>query len=282
MDGPDEQSFYRETGRGVVLAGKITLHFEPCTKTGPREQPVKEGVVVHLIHCLSLVLCLIWCQPAGAETVPNLMWGRSVVKILADTNKGRVSMGSGVVVAVNRVATNCHVIRAAVSIVLTKGIIRYPVVAQAVMPERDVCILHTEGMKLPPAHLGRLAETREGDEVFVFGYAGAIGLGLVRGKVRALHPFRGSYILETDAGFMRGTSGGAVFTARGELVAMPTFLLKTEAGGYFYGVPVEWVSEVLAMEAEPESAVEGLAFWEVGDFKPRDGTRVTDSRPGLE
>jgi S1-C subfamily serine protease len=180
------------------------------------------------------------------------MWGRSVVKILA------------------------------VSIVLTKGIILYPVMAQAAMSERDVCILHTEGMKLPPAHLGRLAETGEGEEVFVFGYAAAIGLGLVGGKVRALHPFRGSYILETDAEFMRGTSGGAIFTARGELVAMPTFLLKIEEGGYFYGVPVEWVVEVLAMEAEPVSAVEGLAFWEVVDFKPRDRTWVTDSRPGLE
>jgi hypothetical protein len=29
----------------------------------------------------------------------------------------------------------------AVSIVLNKGIVRYPVVAQAAMPERDVCIL---------------------------------------------------------------------------------------------------------------------------------------------
>ncbi|MCI0653050.1 MAG: serine protease [Methylococcaceae bacterium] len=213
-----------------------------------------------------MLACLLSWAAAVAESVPNLMLGRSVVKVMADSSTGRVSMGSGVVVAQDRVATNCHVTRSANSIVVSKGISGYPVVAQSALPEQDVCILHTLNLKLPAARLGKISQVSPGDEIFVFGFPSAVGLGMVRGVVRELHALGDDFILETDAGFMRGTSGGALFTAQGDLIALPTFMLKDESGGHFYAVPVEWVRKALAQHSSPVSELDGLTFWESGRF----------------
>ncbi|MGH8558467.1 MAG: S1 family peptidase [Methylococcales bacterium] len=204
-----------------------------------------------------------------AETLPDLMWGRSVVKVRAESSRGRASMGSGVVVAQNRVATNCHVTRSASSIVVFKGISGYPVFAQSALLEQDVCILHTMNLNVPPARLGNINQVSPGDEIFVFGFPMAVGLGMVRGLIREMHALDDDYILETDAGFMRGTSGGALFSARGDLIALPTFMLKDESGGHFYAVPVEWVRKALSRNAAPISELDGLTFWENGHFIKR-------------
>ncbi|MGH8547900.1 MAG: S1 family peptidase [Methylococcales bacterium] len=218
---------------------------------------------------LILLSILSWAA-VGADTLPNLMWGRSVVKVMADSNTGRVSMGSGVVVAPDRVATNCHVIRSAISIIVSKGISGYPVIAQSALPEQDVCILHTLNLKLPAARLGKVSQVSPGDEIFVFGFPSAVGLGMVRGFVRELHRLGDDYILETDAGFMRGTSGGALFSAQGDLIALPTFMLNDKSGGHFYAVPVEWVRKALRQKSTPVSVLDGLTLWENGRFGKRE------------
>ena len=212
-----------------------------------------------------LVLC---SALSYAETVPNLMWGRSVVKVMADSREGRVSMGSGVVVATNRVATNCHVTRSARSITIIKGVSRYKVTAQAAELAKDVCILHTQNLKLPTAELGNVADAEIGQEVFVFGFPGAVGLGMVRGVVSGLHAYGSSQIVETDAGFMRGTSGGGLFDSRGFLIGLPTFMANNETGGHFYAVPIDWIMQVVNRKAEPIAPLQGRAFWETESLFP--------------
>lgn len=216
-----------------------------------------------------VLFCLAGSAEPGAETLPNLLWGQSVVKVAADSKNGRISMGSGVVVAEDRVATNCHVTRSASSIVVSKGSLGYPVIAQSALTEQDVCILHTRNMKLPAARLGTIRQVSPGDEIFVFGFPSAVGLGMVRGVVRELHDWDEGYILETDAGFMHGTSGGALFTAQGDLVALPTFMRADKRGGHFYAVPVEWVRKALLQNSAPVSELPGLSFWEHGRFVMR-------------
>ena len=214
---------------------------------------------MRLIFGFSLLLC---STLSHAEVLPNLMWGRSVVKVMADSRDGRVSMGSGVVVAANRVATNCHVTRMAHSITVIKGISRYKVTAQAAELVKDVCILHTRNLRLPSARLGDMGGAEIGEEVFVFGFPGAVGLGMVRGVVSGLHAYGSSQIVETDAGFMRGTSGGALFDSQGFLIGLPTFMTNNEIGGHFYAVPIDWIMQIIDRKAEPIAPLQGRAFWE--------------------
>ena len=241
------------------------MHIRICKFPTPFTAVDRTRKVLAKIMAFSLLTA----PTVYADSQPNLMWGQSVVKVMADSADGRVSMGSGVVVSPNRVATNCHVTRSAKSILVSKGISGYQVIEQAALPEQDVCILVTENMKLPAAKLGKTSQVTPGDEIFVFGFPAAVGLGLVRGTVRELHAHGGDFILETDAGFMRGTSGGALFTTQGELIALPTFMLNDRDGGHFYAVPVEWVKQALGLESKPVARFKGLTFWESGGFVRR-------------
>ncbi len=206
------------------------------------------------------------CCPVYAENLPNLTWGRSVVKVMADSKSGRVSMGSGVVIANNRVATNCHVTRSARSITVIKGISRYKVSAQSADMPADVCVLHTQNLSLPSAKLGDVVDTEIGQRVFVFGFPGAVGLGMVRGEISARYPYRSSWIVETNAGFMRGTSGGALFDIDGRLIGLPTFMANNESGGHFYAVPTAWILRVAEKEAQPIAPLTGSTFWETEEL----------------
>ena len=211
---------------------------------------------------LLVILLAYYAVDSHAEKLPNLTWGRSVVKVMADPRTGRVSMGSGVVVAPNRVATNCHVTRMAQSITIIKGISRYKVSAQSAEMTKDVCVLHTQNLRLPSAKLGNVEDAQIGQQVFVFGFPGAVGLSMVRGVVRARYAYLSSWIVETDAGFMRGSSGGALFDADGQLLGLPTFMMKNTSGGHFYAVPTAWVSQISKLQAQPVAPLSGSAFWE--------------------
>ncbi len=208
------------------------------------------------------LIVLLLTANAEAQQRPDLTWGRSVVKVMADTKSGRVSMGSGVVVAPDRVATNCHVTRNAQSIMVIKGISRYKVVLQAPNIRLDVCILYTDNLKLPIAEMGQVTDATIGNKVFVFGFPAAVGLGMVRGKITGLYNFNTGIIIQTDAGFMRGTSGGAVFSSAGKLLGLPTFMETVRSGGNYYAVPVEWVLQGLKAQAQPVGVIKGSAFWE--------------------
>ncbi len=211
---------------------------------------------------LFVVLLTFYAVDSYAEILPNLTWGRSVVKVMADSRTGRVSMGSGVVVAPNRIATNCHVTRSAQSITVIKGINRYKVSAQSVEMTKDVCVLHTQNLRLPSAKLGNVEDAEIGQQVFVFGFPGAVGLSMVRGVVSARYPYLSSWIVETDAGFMRGTSGGALFDVDGHLLGLPTFMMKDASGGHFYAVPTAWISQISKQQALPVAPLSGTTFWE--------------------
>lgn len=221
-----------------------------------------QNLVETLLWVFVFNLLLLYSGLGHAETLPSLMWGRSVVKVMPDSREGRVSMGCGVVVAANRVATNCHVTRLARSITVIKGINRYKVTAQAAELAKDVCILHTQNLKLPAAQLGHVEEAEIGQDVFVFGFPGAVGLGMVRGVVSGLHAYGSSRIIETDAGFMRGTSGGGLFDSRGFLIGLPTFMTNNAAGGHFYAVPTDWIMQVVDRDAKSIAPLQGSTFWE--------------------
>lgn len=61
----------------------------------------------------------------------------SVVKVIARDAAGKTYMGSGVIIAPGKVATNCHVTRNAEQIVLFKSGHAYPVLKQAALTELD-------------------------------------------------------------------------------------------------------------------------------------------------
>lgn len=198
---------------------------------------------------------------------PNPLLANSVVKIHAVDRDNKLNAGSGVVIASDKVATNCHVTRTARKIFLTKSGQRYPVFKQAKLAELDTCILQTEKLPLPSAPLAATASVKTGADITIFGYPYALGIRGMAGKVIHLHHFGDSKIIEINTGFMQGASGGGVFNQDGKLIGLMTFIGKIKGDYHFYVIPANWLANALKTDFVPIAAFSELSFWESGKFE---------------
>jgi hypothetical protein len=188
-----------------------------------------------------------------------------IVRIRAIAADGRVSWGSGVPVALDKVATNCHVTRHAHSIEVVIGT-RYRgtsigVAAQASDMELDLCILRTsKALPFRPIPLGPLP--RPGHGVVGLGFSGGLAVRIHPGTVVDLHPYSGDDVIQTSTAFESGASGGGLFNASHELIGIMTF--RDRLGKQFFSLPASFICRVLREQpfipVRPQSAT--VAFWE--------------------
>lgn len=213
----------------------------------------------------SIGLC---CSTHAWAIEPDMHLSLSVVKVIARNAAGKSYMGSGVIIAPDKVATNCHVTRNADEIVLFKSGHVYPALRQAALTELDVCILETDSIPLPAAKLALQEDTAVGTPVYMYGYPFALGMRSRPASVVAFHHYHAGHVLEIDAGFMQGASGGGIFNEAGELVGLMTFIGKEGKDFHFYAIPAEWLVKAAQEPFVTIHVFKGLSFWESGAFKP--------------
>jgi len=221
---------------------------------------------------LSLLLLL---APAASTAQPfdfALFWrlAPSVFKIEAHNGEGAVSVGSGVLVDENVVATNCHVTRRAGSVQVLKHGMRWEADAQASDLEHDLCLLRVPGVRGKVAHISD-ARPRVGQRVVAVGYVGGTAPRISGGEVRALYEYDGGRVIQSTAWFNSGASGGGLFDADGNLIGIIAFRHR---GGdaYHFALPVEWIYR-RSLDLKQAHAVtplgQDLAFWErAGERQP--------------
>ena len=213
-------------------------------------------------------LCLpMFMENFANAAQPDLSLAQSIVKIIAHSDNGKNSIGSGVVIDDNLIATNCHVIRKANKIFIMKALIKYQVISRSAIPELDICLLQTQKMQLPSVPLGQQEKTKIGDDIYIFGYPKSIGPSFLRGSVIAFHPYKKSRIIEVDTGFMQGSSGGGVFNETGELIGLTTFMGRRHQTSHFYAIPIDWLINAMQMEAVSIAPFKTQTFWETGSFR---------------
>jgi len=206
--------------------------------------------------------------PAGPATAADFDAGFitrlsvSVLKVSANAPGNKTFSGSGVVVGRNEVLTNCHVTRNSEQIVVLKGALRYNVYSQKADVHRDLCLLVTDEMPFTPVAVRRTADLPTGESVFFYGYPGGVEAFFTEGRVSALHPYFGSRVIETTAGFGLGASGGGLFDADGALVGITSFLSAGHSG-YYYAMPADWLDELRRKPAEALAPLAGRAVWEL-------------------
>lgn len=208
-----------------------------------------------------LFAVLIGGRSLTASAEPDHRLALSVMQIHAYTGNGRTFFGSGVAVAPNRVATNCHVTRTARAIAVGKGLDRLTAVAQQADPLHDLCILEVPELGVPPVKIGSAARTAVGTTIDFYGYPRALGMAYSQGRIEALHPFEGGLIIETNADFTQGASGGGLFDQQGELVGLATFM-PSRQGGHNYAIPADWIPSLLATASRRIEPMSGSPFWE--------------------
>lgn len=196
----------------------------------------------------------------GAELVQV---GQSIVKVEALRTQGGYSLGSGVVVAEDRVVTNCHVTRDAGQVNVLRGGLRYTAEAQASDTLHDLCVLAVPRLSAPAVALADQTP-QPGQSVSAIGFTGGLGLQHSPGQVVALHRYDGAQVIQSSNWFTSGASGGGLFTDTQQLAGVLTFRLRG-GNAHYFSAPVAWLRPLLAEGAlQPIAPLQGQPqpFWE--------------------
>ena len=168
----------------------------------------------------------------------------SVVVIRTYDAKGNdQGLGSGVVLASDVIATNCHVIKDVAKIqVVYKGK-QYLATLQYTDWDRDVCTLTVSGINAPAVVKGSTSRLKVGTRVYAIGAPRGLELTLSEGIISSLREVDGGQYLQISAPISPGSSGGGLFDEEGQLIGLPTFYVA-EGQQLNFAVPVEWITEL--------------------------------------
>jgi hypothetical protein len=201
---------------------------------------------------------------ADVDKAQFIQMSPSIAKVEALDSSGRFGIGTGVTVAPGLVATNCHVTRRAQEIRVVKGGVRFAVVSQIADIKHDLCLLKAPGWKSKPVELGATGQLHRGQQVAGLGYVGGVDLTMREGMIVDLHLYDDAAVIQTDASFTSGASGGGLFDEAGRLIGWMTFRLRGGNNHYFV-IPVDWLHELMGKQSENIDALEPtgqMAFWE--------------------
>jgi len=194
----------------------------------------------------------------------------SIVVVKTMEAQGKMKMqGSGVLISIGRVATNCHVVDGGASYQVGRGKQFVPATIYAEDSDKDICLLDAKGITGKPAQRGKAANLKVGDPVYAVGAPQGLELSLSDGIVAQL---RGGPppLIQTTAAISRGSSGGGLFDGEGRLVGLTTLYL--EAGQSLnFAMPVEWIVEV-----KPGQKVEWIAAVKPGRKSVAEGNTQTE------
>ena len=214
-----------------------------------------------ILTAFVLVSASSWADPSRAQV---LLVAPSVARVEVQKATGGYAFGTAVVIAAERVVTNCHVTREARAIYLVKGGLRWDARAQLADVDHDLCLLWVPGLDARAAPLAPSADLRIGQRVAAIGFGGGNGIQISVGDVTGLHPLDGGRVIRSSAAFSGGASGGGLFDEDGRLVGILSFRLPARTA-YFFSMPVEWFSE-RALDLSGYQPVaplgEAKSFWE--------------------
>lgn len=165
-----------------------------------------------------------------------------VQQIHATTSSGKTFIGSGVLIGSGKAVTNCHVTQQATHVRFGRG--SYGVDADALSGDskRDICVLAVPGALGQPVPMRESKDLAVGELVYAAGFSGGRA-SVSQGKIVALHAHDKARVIQVNAPFAMGASGGGLFDSEGRLVGVLTFYKATSNGGVFFAAPIEWVHE---------------------------------------
>lgn len=192
-----------------------------------------------------------------------LALSNSVAKVRVEDKNGQLGVGSGVVVAENHVATNCHVVANARGVSVYKFGNSYAPIAMKADWRHDLCILKFDDLPLKPFPHGSSRDLQYEQHVLGLGFSGNSPRPVESfGTVKAFIPLDDGVLIRTTAGFTMGASGGALLDYDGKLVGFTTFK-SPGRNAYYYSLPVEWVQALLKQPDVLLTTPVERPFWDV-------------------
>jgi serine protease Do len=192
-----------------------------------------------------LLLAVISVHVSIAQAQPNigeiLALSDSLVQVAVELPNGITGNGSGVVVSKEYVATNCHVLANAKGANIIKYRDAYQPIGLKADWKHDVCLLKFDNLPFKVAPMRDSSTVKYEEEIFSLGYP--IGNNVPQpsfGSVKGSYPLDNSVVIRTSAAFAMGSSGGALFDEKFNLIGITSFK-SPGSHGFFYNLPVEWI-----------------------------------------
>jgi serine protease Do len=163
-------------------------------------------------------------------------------------------LGSGVVVdPAGWIVTTAHVVAGAATVtVVLDDRRRLPARLVGADEATDVALLKVEaGRPLPAVRWGDSDRLRVGDWLVAvgnpFGLGPTVSAGIVSARARDIQQGPYDDFIQTDAAINRGSSGGPLFDARGDLIAIGSALLAPAGGsvGIGFAIPAAVVRPIV-------------------------------------
>ena len=153
--------------------------------------------------------------------------------------------GSGVVIAPERVLTNCHVAMKNQGLdVRQKDQVFDNVRLEYFDKERDMCQLHVKGLDLPVVELGDSQNLRTGQRVYAIGTPEGLEQTLSEGVISSpSREFDGLHYIQTTAAISPGSSGGGLFDANARLIGLTTSQI-IDGQSLNFAIPIHWLSDL--------------------------------------
>lgn len=202
------------------------------------------GEVISIAGPIFVLFLLLILPDSGRALTPDQVFGKArdsvvVLKIL-NARGEKIRSGSGVLIAQDRVATNCHVVEKNIGLWVCRG--KNCVTADLSEEDggTDICILDAGGSEGKPAEIVNSASIRVGDPVYALGAPGGRELSFSSGIVKQLRGGYPPFFIQTTAAVAPGSSGGGLFDGEGRLLGLTTIRLE---GGESLSFAVSALSE---------------------------------------
>ena len=212
-----------------------------------------------LVIALFLVVPILARADCDAQVAYRI--ANAVFKVEVTTRDNLPASGSGVLIADDRIVTNCHVVRGARRVEVISGARRWDARIIGRDVDHDLCLLDVAGVEGIPVTAGGGDQLRVGDRVHAAGFPQESGYTLSDGRVEALHRYDHAQVIQTSAPFGPGASGGGLFDAEGRLVGILTFK-SPGSSGFYFAIPTEWLDHLTLEYPAGPARVSREAFWE--------------------
>jgi hypothetical protein len=212
-----------------------------------------------------LLLTLISTHVAIVNAQPNigeiLALSDSLVQVAVELPNGITGNGSGVVVSKEYVVTNCHVLANAKGATIVKYRDAYQPIGLKADWKHDVCLLKFDNLPFKVAPMRDSSTLQYEEEIFSLGYP--IGNNVPQpsyGSVKGSYSLDDSVIIRTSSAFAAGSSGGALFDQKFNLIGITSFK-SPGLHGFFYNLPVEWIKALFDSPDIFSLSTNDVPFW---------------------
>jgi peptidoglycan hydrolase-like protein with peptidoglycan-binding domain len=139
------------------------------------------------------------------------------------------SLGSAVAISERELLTNCHVVGSNAFVSLEREGVQLRAAVVSANADADRCVLSvgTAAEPLPKwVRIRPYADVKVGERAFTVGAPQGLELSLAEGIISSKRAVDAGRLFQTSAPISKGSSGGGLFDAHGNLLGITTFMLK--------------------------------------------------------